>query len=629
MTAKRRVNRRGFLQTAAVAGAGFAMPALWTSRALAAGPPTPIDPIAPGYRAAVQFKNPVNVPPALDGTSGKAKLAISVQANQQFLGLVDPKNLKKPLLTNIFGYNGIYPGPTILGFKNKPVSVTWINNLPATHLLDPLDHTTIMSAYEPGKGVPIATHVHGGHTDAAFDGTPDQWWKPSGAHGPTYPGTDTFVYDNSQESGTVWYHDHALGVTRLNVYAGMAGYFLILDDNDNFLVKMNWLPARQYEFGLAIQDRMFDTNGQFFYPGCGIDSPTTMYPEMFGNFMLVNGVVWPFANVEPRPYRFRLLNGCDSRWLHLFLSDNSVPFHQVGSELGLLDTPVDVNKMVLPQPVGADPQMQPTGLLLAPGERADVVIDFSRFAGKTLVLRNDANAPMPNGDPGNWDADTVGQVMQFRVNQPLNKAIPRSTLPQFLRPVSGPVLPLIPLLAARTRKLLLFETPDDGFGRIMPMLGTVDGAMPYHTGPITETPRLGDVEIWEIYNTTPDLHPMHVHLVGHQVLGRFPFSAIIDSTGKLSHIKVDQNGNLGLEANEHGWKDTTHMWPGVAPNPEPVPFPSAGVPIQGQMTRIIAKFDKPGLYVWHCHILSHEEHDMMRPFFVFDKQHPVPAWPPM
>jgi spore coat protein A, manganese oxidase len=385
-----------------------------------------------------------------------------------------------------------------------------------------------------------------------------------------------FIIPMSQEAATLWYHDHAMGITRLNVYAGLAGYYIVTDDNEIALQTTNKLPASPYDIGLAIQDRMFTEDGQLHYVSMHESSggpEHSIMPESFGNIILVNGKVWPVLEVEPRQYRFRILNGSDSRFYNLFLSgDNN--FIQVGSDNGLLPSPVTLDK-----------------LLIGNGERRDVIIDFSdpKLWGKTIIMQNNAKTPFPKGS--SVDPQTTGRIMAFKVTKPLNTAFPLTTVPATLRP------PIIPLQTSlQPRKLILFETTDD-LGRLMAMLGTVEEGIKKFHEPITENVMQHSTEVWEIYNLSPDAHPIHLHMVSMQLINRQKFNASVDmETGKPSNIKLLGQPKTPT-ADEAGWKDTYIMYP-------------------GEVTRVIATFNLAGKYVWHCHILSHEDHEMMRPYMV-------------
>jgi spore coat protein A len=545
-----------------------------------------------------KFVNPVFVPPlAQPTTPGGTNYTIGVSQFQQKLGLIDPST-GKPMLTTVWGYGGSYPGPTFVVQKGTPTTVTWTNDLlerrnkPLPHLLE-VD-TSIHNAYTgtnftiARNGVPIATHLHGGHTEAASDGTPMQWFTP----GFKLTGQDwvkkTLAYANDQDAATLWYHDHAMGITRLNVYAGLAGFYLLRDSldtgvADNPATPQNenplGLPSGAYEAGLAVQDKVFTADGQLYYPTAeDADDPVppnlpspSLLPEMFGDTILVNGVAWPYMNVEPRKYRLRLLNGSDSRFFNFFLSSGQ-SFMQIGSDQGLLPQPVTL-----------------THLTLGPGERADVIVDFAGLNGQTVIVKNNAKTPFPAGDT--VDPRTTGQVMAFRVGN-------RVTTPEAPLNLSAlpPISPLVPNVLSR--QVALFETTDE-YGRILPILGTPDVGYRGFQDAATEILRVGSTQVWDIYNTTMDSHPIHLHLVKFQVLSRQDFSADVDeATGVMSNILLRANPKSPA-ANEAGWKDT------VVVNP-------------GEVVRVVATFDKVGAYVWHCHILSHEEHDMMRPLLVLD-----------
>ena len=358
-----------------------------------------------------------------------------------------------------------------------------------------------------------------------------------------------------------------MGITRLNVYAGLAGFYLLRDEWENSLN----LPSGEYEVPLAIQDRSFYSDGSLYYPSnpYPAEQGGGILPEMFGDFILVNGAAWPFLDVEPRKYRLRLLNGSDSRFYELFLP--GVDFYQIGSDGGLLNSPVLTNRI----PIG-------------PGERIDVIVDFSAVPGQNLILRNNARSPHPYGETPN--PRTTGQIMAFKVATTLSEP-DTSVLPTNLRPS-----PLAALgNSSKTRQLILSEGEDE-YGRVKPMLGTVaDGPLEFMEE-ITENPGMNAIEEWEIYNTTPDAHPVHLHLVHFQVINTQKFNVKKFIPGNPGSIQL-----LGQprkpSAVDAGLKDTFVILP-------------------GEVARVKALFDKEGLYVWHCHILSHEDYDMMRPFYV-------------
>lgn len=463
--------------------------------------------------------------------------------------------------TLIWGYNGLYPGPVIEARKNERVMITWENQLPAKHFL-PVDKTLhgIMNAPE----VRTVVHVHGAEVEPESDGYPEAWFTRGFKETGPFFTRKTYCYPNHQRAMTLWYHDHAMAITRLNVYAGLAGFYLIRDAFEKVLD----LPEGKFEIPLLIQDRSFNPDGSLFYPRQPqppipqVDPCIT--PGVDGDTILVNGKVWPFLNVQPRKYRLRLLNGSNHRFYRMSI-DGAIPFYQIGTDGGFLEAPVKLSQ-----------------LILAPAERADVIVDFSGYEGKNLILRNDAPAPFPIGPP--VDPETVGQIMQFRVILPLASR-DRSCIPESLYPV----LPL-PDFLAKVRRDLRMVVRQDQYGRLEFLLN----GLTWHD-PITEKPRLREVEIWNLINPSVVSHPIHLHLIQFQILNRQRFDVeLFNQTGRLQFIEPP----LPPEPGEGGWKDT------VRNNP-------------GEVTRIIVRFQPyTGRYVWHCHLLEHEDYDMMRPLEV-------------
>ncbi|WPS90047.1 multicopper oxidase [Brevibacillus halotolerans] len=483
--------------------------------------------------------------------------------------------------TTVWGYNDMYPGPTFDVRRNRPILVKWENKLPYQHLL-PVD-TTVHGADPSQPSVRTVTHLHGGRVRPENDGYPEAWFTKNYENVGSKFLHEVYYYPNCQRPTTLWYHDHALGITRLNVYAGLAGFYLIRDQKEE---KLN-LPRGKYEIPLVIQDRSFYPDGQLFYPSQPGQEPPpapqpppptdpdlpnpSVVPEFFGNTILVNGKVWPYLEVQPRKYRFRILNGSNSRFYRMRLSSGQ-DFIQIGTDGGLLKKPVPISEIIL-----------------APAERADVIVDFSRHKGENIILTNDAPAPFPDGTPPSPD---ISQIMEFRVKQKGSKK-DNSKVPKRLSCLEK----LDPKDAITVRKNFLVESTDQ-FGRPLLLLNNMRWF-----DLITETPYNGIIEIWELYNVTPDTHPIHLHLIQFQILNRAP-------------ITVDENGNIidvgkakEPDPNEMGWKDT------VRANP-------------GEVTRIIARFGPfTGTYVWHCHILEHEDHDMMRPYEVLKNHDFDPCTP--
>jgi len=410
-------------------------------------------------------------------------------------------------------------------------------------------------------------HLHGACANSESDGLPEHWFTPGKSALYTYP--------NQQRASTLWYHDHAMGITRLNVYAGLSGFYLLRDEEE---LSMH-LPSGEYEIPLVLQDRNLDEHAQLLYTPTmddGMALPKgTWGPMFFGGTPVVNGAIYPYLDVRPQLYRLRLVNSSNSRFykLNFNLAKSAtdipqfVPVHQIGSDGGLLPSPVVLE-----------------ALDLAPGERTDLVIDFSKLAGKTITLGNDAPAPYPgwNVMNGNWPA--ILEFMQFRVTLPAENAAAYN----LSRNVA--IERLDEKTAVRTRDFVLTEEMDAN-GQ---SLGLKMNGLNYRD-PLTETITEGATEIWRFVNTSDDAHPMHLHLVAFQVLQRQGFD--------LGAYKM--NGTVQLagkprppKANELGWKDTAVVNP-------------------GDTLTIIARFEGfTGRYVFHCHMLEHEDNDMMRPFEV-------------
>jgi FtsP/CotA-like multicopper oxidase with cupredoxin domain len=511
--------------------------------------------------------------------------------------------------------------------------------------------------------VPIVTHVHGSEgVGDESDGYAEAWYLPRAGNIPDgyategtwydffrskagskgfsapgasdwEPGTAVFQYPNTQRASTIWYHDHALGMTRLNVYAGPAGFFIVRGGPGDAVTDERTgtraiLPGPAPALGdtaglayreipIAIQDRSFYADGSLFYPdtraffdeieGPYVGDPSNptdispiWNPEFFGNTMMVNGATWPFLTVEQARYRFRFLNGCDSRFL--ILDFNHIPGVEVwmiGNEGGFLAAPVNL--------------MADTGgrLLMALAERADLIVDFAHVPVGSHQLSNvGPDDPFPGGEPDE-DFDianpaTTGQIMEFRV-VPATGRDP-STPARFLG------LPPIAHLGPGTpRPLALVEEMSMHFedAPAAAMLGTIVGdpatgarwTPAMWSDEVTENPAVGSTEVWEFYNTTADAHPMHIHETFFEVVDRQPIE--IDEEARLVRVAP---GSLARppEPWESGWKDTVTSYP-------------------GEVTRVKLRFGQAGQYVWHCHIVSHEDNEMMRPYRIGPVQAGQPA----
>jgi spore coat protein A len=666
------ITRRRLMQYGAGAGAGLLM---WryvggTTWARPTGARV-LDPAA-----IPKYVTPLVIPPAMPrsgGAPGKRSKGVEyyrVGVRQFRQHILPPSMGLRP--TTVWSYGSVdhpdsfnYPAFTIEATWRRPVRVEWINDLMKPngkfrpHLL-PIDQTLHWANPPGGRGgrdehghrqapyrgpVPIVTHLHGGHSNQQSDGYPEAWYLPAARNipegfarsGSLYrkfrakaqkglgqawkPGRAVFQYDNDQRAATLWYHDHTLGMTRANVYAGPAGFYLLRGGPADSVAgtlpgpapAAGDPPGRAYfEIPLAIQDRSFTEDGDLFYPdnraffeglrpsqlqipfmpkrACdgASDVAPIWNPEFFGNVMVVNGASWPLLDVQARRYRFRILNGCNSRFLILRM-DNGLPFWQIGNDGGFLPGPVELSE-----------------LLLGPAERADVIVDFTNAsAGSEIILRNlGPDEPFGGGVPGvdfdPADPNTTGQVMRFRVSPAKD--------PEPSTPPSQLGLPAVAALgkADRERRVSLNEQDSrtvrtridrsgnvvlaceegEAFGPAEADLGTVKrngrGRPLGWDERITENPDLGATEVWEIHNFTADAHPIHIHEVMFEVMGR---------------QRLRGGARRPAESWEAGRKDTVIAYP-------------------GEITRVKANFDRPGLFVWHCHILEHEDNEMMRPYRV-------------
>jgi FtsP/CotA-like multicopper oxidase with cupredoxin domain len=687
----RPISRRAFIAAVGGTGLGFALYAVLpdgTSVALVDVPGGTLP-----LTSVPKFQTPLLIPPVMPKAGsivarGGKNVDYYEISMRQFSQQILPEGLPA---TTVWGYGAVAserkgglllhnaPSLTIEARWDRPVRVKWINELVDEHgnhlpHLLPVD-PTLHWANPPGgeddrdsrpsfdltpgayRGpVPMVTHVHGavGVGDES-DGYAEAWYLPAardipagyategtwyeffagkaaaGFGGQWGPGFATFQYPNDQRASTIWYHDHALGMTRLNVYAGPAGFFLIRggpDGDDAVLDSRSGTTAvlpgpapkanddfpsnkTYYEIPIAVQDRSFNDDGSLFYPDtreffdgivgdyipAGEFSPI-WNPEFFGNTLIANGNTWPFQVVEKRRYRLRFLNGCQSRFLILdFSGIPGIEVWQIGNEGGFLATPVNLS---------AD---HGGHLLMGLAERADLIVDFTNVPVGDFVLGNvGPDKPFGGGTPG-WDfpvADpaSTGQVLQFRV-------VPASA-PDDTTPPRYLVLPAITPLPPETqrRPLALIERMGMGHdaggenleGPVEALLGEViDGVLVERLwmDPVSENPEVGTTEVWEFVNATGDAHPMHVHEVAFEVVNREGL-VLMDEDEIVVPIQLD-GATTPPEPWETGFKDTVIAYP-------------------GQVTRVRARFDHPGQFVWHCHIVEHEDNEMMRPYRIGPEQ---------
>ncbi len=597
----------------------------------------------------------------------------------------------------------LWPAFTIEAQRGNPLNIKVENKLNGLIYKDvniAADQTIMMSGVpttgdpmtDPYEGpIPIALHLHGGEVQSTSDGGPYAWFTPDyllKGKGWENGVGEVLTYPNKQEAATLWYHEHSqLGLTRINVYAGMAGFYFLRGPDEETHKLPGWsgddfvqevapegkvadaLHPDPYlpEIEIVIQDRMFDQNGQLYYAVDAVNPDVHPFwaPEFFGDIITVNGRTWPYLSVAPRKYRFHLLDGSNARFYNLWLKNmtegKSAPaIVQVGTDGGLLDGPVRI-----------DPALGQK-LLMGPGERADVVIDFTNLApGTVLTLMNDANAPYPDGDP--VAEGFTDRIMQFIVNGKMAD----NKIPDKVGKDKSLVLPVLrskPLIrltnfAGKTnitpdvkRQLTLNEVQGPG-GPLMVLLNNSRYEeipdMPDMFGAPTEKPVEGTTEMWQLINTTMDAHPMHMHLVQFQLVNRQKFDidaymndyiAVFESEKGGAYSTMpgmfmgaegppflydtkNSDGAIGgnlpvtpylknypvvpAQPNERGWKDVIKAYPGEITT-YMVRFAPTDLPLAFNRSKLVYSFDPskgPG-YVWHCHIVEHEDNDMMRPLNV-------------
>ncbi|MHC6592708.1 multicopper oxidase family protein [Arthrobacter sp. C152] len=588
-----RITRRRFLQAGAVAGAGVLTQGYGngTGRALAA---------PPGSAAFTEQLPGLAELGVIDLTAGGGTSLWMRNARHRFqagMGLTDTLAYQEA------GTARTYLGPVIVARKGTATSLTVHNDIGRHPLAFAVDPLLAPAGSDDGRSPRAAVHLHGGNTRPESDGGPTQVILPGGSY--------TYHYGNNQDAAGLWYHDHALGLTRLNVYAGLAGAYLLRDTPGSGIDTGDGthLPPPPYEVPLLIQDRMFTEDGSFAYPPnpdlAGEDgTPRPWAPEFFGDVATVNGKCRPNLDVDRGQYRLRMFNGSNARFYDIkFVANGSaVPFKQLGSDGGLLDAPVRLNR-----------------LLIGPGERADLVVDFAGFkAGTTVVLENSARVPFPDGPESvRRGGMPLRQIMQFTVQSRSGYDVP---VPDHLR--ARPITRLADLPTA-TRPMALVEVANGDDVPIMALLNnrTFDS-------PDITTVRSDTLEQWELINTTGDAHPIHLHFTQFQVVGRqkFDVDAYLSATGFVdgeTGLLVPGQGStvpatpflIGREkaapANERGWKDTVVAMPGEVTRIR-VPFGAGAA--GGAPLAIGSSFT--GEYVWHCHILEHEDNDMMQRYVI-------------
>lgn len=507
----------------------------------------------------------------------------------------------------VWGYHTNYPGPTVMATTNVPIQVNWMNRLPTNFPF--WLFASMQNSGVPDQSVRTVVHLHGAASRPQFDGFPTNWFRTGE--------TAQYLYDNLEfgdDGETLWYHDHAMGVTANTVYAGLEGLYILR--SPGFEAPLN-LPSGEFEVPLMIQDRDIQTN-------C---PPASL---LFNNIVpwhylpVVNGKVMPYFEVEPRKYRFRILNGSNFRTfgMELFDGTNNIPFYEIGTDDGFLQA-----------------TFKAADIKLMPAERVDVIVDFTNLFGHAnIVMKNslrDADVPF---------APFITNVMQFRVTRMLSSpdtsSIPTVLVPNWIYPTN------LAKLAVTNREItidLCSQDPSQNCTNCEYLGGPfatnhhVNALLnlTYFDEPVTETPHAGDVEIWSLINLTDEAHPIHVHLLDFFILDRTHFTNFnggdlsMVPSGVSSYI-ADRRANqlrplaTYLDPNNHyqtvkpyeaGPKDVVHAAPYA-------------------VTRIVMQwpcnsrfwdtnefmqppcFDKPeetGRYIFHCHLLDHEDNEMMRP----------------
>lgn len=502
--------------------------------------------------------------------------------------------------TKMWLYNANVRSLIIEARRNDPIKVKWINRLPLIHLLqDYIDHSLDGAQKFITPDVRNSVHLHGGEQESSSDGGPLDWFTPGQFV--------EYYYPNEQQATMLFWHDHAIAITRLNVYAGLSGGIYLIRDEQ--IEESLHLPAGEFEVPLVITDKTFAEDGSLIFPHHepGVPFPDDHWASHFlGLMILVNNSVWPYMNVKRAKYRFRIVNGSDTRSYSLKLyhaNDLTKPgplFVQIGTDGGYLPHPIVLDKYEL---------------LLTPAERADVVVDFSNFkSGTEFIMTNSARAPFPNGSVPN---DNNGRVMKFIIT-----GFPETSQHAHIR-TPDLFKRLNECKVSKIRQLTL-----DTIGMDMqPEALFLNNSM--FSLPVTERPFVGATEIWEFINFTNGAHPIHLHLIQFQLLNRQAYD-VQGYNDALNAANPDMMLGEGIahpvdvtsyligepviptsESNEFGWKDVIRADGSV-------------------ITRIIARFAPQdggtfpfdattGPYTWHCHILSHEDNDMMRPYRLFNK----------
>lgn len=490
--------------------------------------------------------------------------------------------------TKVFAYGetkhtATVPGPTIEAMHGVSTYVTWENHLPSQHIL-PVDETIPTAIPHTHKGIPTVVHLHGGIDEPQSDGNSHSWFTAGFKEvGPMWS-KKTYHYHNKQQPGNLYYHDHAMGLTRVNILAGLFGAYIIR--HKEVETPLGLPSGDEFDRTLIVVDRSFRTNGSIYMDTKG-NNPSVhpvWQPEYFGDVIIVNGKAWPYMNVRRRKYRFRIINSSNARFFKFFFS-NGLRFIHVASDSVYNEESVMVKE-----------------ILMGPSEISDVVVDFSKSKSNSVILHNGAAYPFPGGDPVN---ENNSKVMKFIISG--KREYDSSRVPKKLLKYPAPKLSEV----SKTRYIAMYEYAS----AIDEPLHLYINALSYDD-PVTEKPKVGTTEIWNVINLTEDNHPLHIHLGLFKVLDQTNITNIdefrdcmnkLNNAEKCNIEKYATGKKLSVEPYEKGWKNVYKMQPGV-------------------LTKIIVKFAyihtnasypfdataEPG-YVYHCHILDHEDNVMMRP----------------
>jgi FtsP/CotA-like multicopper oxidase with cupredoxin domain len=614
------LDRRKFLASAVLGSAGVAAGAsLISSRTpqAAAQPARSAAPQAPNF-GLTKFRDPLRIPPTIRPHSSRRQDMITVNmtnARARLHSQLPP--------TALWTYEGHFPGPTIEVRRGRRLRVAWQNELEGTIPLVAVrvPFAVPTPANLPGYLSPDGTlaagvqfiegvsdlppwtvvHLHGALTNAGNDG-----W----AHNGVQPGHAQLTeYPNEQAATTLWYHDHAMAVTRFNVHAGLAGMYLVRDDEEDALR----LPRGDYEIPLVIADRNLDTvpatgalTSQLLFkfqylPATGTPAPVT------GPFTLVNGVIWPHLDVDARWYRFRVLNGANGRFFRLDLVDEAGNLVNdavriIGTDSGLLPAPATI---------------PPEGVTLTPGERLDLLVDFSRFRGQRLRLRNTGSQVEPD-------------IMEFRVESRARNdsfRLPAQVSASYLRLAHGTTVPVdhdevfvatLPPNTAGQPHPQMWElqeiTEPDELPAQFPAEGIIQLTDPAD-GRVRTFRRVASLfdetrtifiqqgrwVVWNLIQLGGAPHPTHIHMARFQLTSRRTWGDLgaFDATagGTRAPLPAPAEGPQ-IEKYEEGWKDTFQLR-------------------SGEWLKVAGRFEgASGEFMYHCHILDHEDEGMMRPFVV-------------